>query len=130
MVKLKPGDSVYCKINDNKIISVYDNAWQDKLIFDIISVYSEGYIIYIPDTVYIKDCITFTSNNIKNFGVNKKFINSSGYYITEYNIMGTHKILDGLCCLKCEEFCFMAQPNQSDTISFICWKCTKYPFFR
>lgn len=130
MARCSPGDSVVCHIKDGSIVNIYDEKWDDTRVFDIVSLYEEGYMVYIPISVIIKESISLTEANYKKFNASKKFVDSTVCYITDYRVISVHRKLDGLCCIKCGCFCSMAEPNQPDNKSLICWGCRKYPFYR
>lgn len=129
MASCSPGDQVICYLKDGHIVSVYDNEWQDKSIFDIVSLYEEGYMLYVSEDIRLIDAILLTKTNYTKFNADKKFIGSYIYYITDHKIVSIYSKLDGICCIKCETFCRMAEPNQPDGRSFICWNCVKYPHY-
>lgn len=129
MARCSPGDQVVCRIKDNTIVSVYEDKWQDECVFDVISFYGEGYMIYIPQSMSLKDCVYLTKSNYSSFNAEKRFIDSSAYYITEYHVIRIHSKLDGMRCAKCDNFFGMATSNQPNG-TLICWNCRNYPFFR
>jgi len=129
MAKCSPGDSVICRVKNNTIVSVYEDKWQEDFVFDIVSLHDEGYMIYIPIDMSIKDSVQITSGNHKKYKLDKKFIGSTLCYITEYKIASIHRKLDGMCCSKCSNFYGMAAPNQPDG-TLICWSCKHYPSYR
>jgi len=129
MAQCSPGDQVVCRIKDNAIVSAYEDKWQDECIFDIISLYEEGYMVYVPTDMSIKDYIYITKSNYKRFNADKRFIDSSAAYITDYKIIRIFKKLDGIRCMKCDNFYDMATANQPDG-KLICWNCLHYPSWR
>lgn len=129
MAQCSPGDSVVCRVKDNTIVSAYEDKWEQEVVFDIISVYEQGYMIYVPVDMSLKDTVLITKNNYKKFHTDKKFIDSTSYYITDFKIIRIFKKLLGLRCIKCDTFYDMAEPNTPDG-KLICWSCKKYPFYR
>jgi hypothetical protein len=124
-----PGDQVVCLIRSGVIVLASEIDYDLKFVFEILSQYESGYMIYVPITAPLKDAINITQSNYKKFKVDKKYIGSSVYYITEYKIVRAHKKLDGMCCAICGDFYAMAKPNQPDG-TLKCWSCRKYPFYR
>lgn len=128
MAQFLPGDSVVCRIKDSIIVSAYEDKWEEELVFDIMSMYEEGYMIYIPIDMYLRDCVHLTSSNHKKYNAEKRFIDSDAYYITDYKIIRIHRKLDGIRCMKCDTFCGMATSNRPDN-KLLCWHCSKYPTY-
>lgn len=124
-----PGDKVVCHIKDGVIVNTYDDDWQDEVIFEIICTYGDGYLIYVPVGLFLKDSLILTKENFIKFNADKKFIGSDVYYITDYRITKVHSKLDGLCCVKCGEFYNYAAANQEDG-TLICWSCKNYPYYK
>lgn len=129
MAQCGPGDQIVCKIKNNTIVSALSGDWDESRVFEIISNYEEGYIIYIPHLFVLKDSVQLTADNYKKFNADKKFIDSSVYYITDYGIAKIYKKADGMRCIKCSEFYEYAEANQSDG-TLVCWNCRKYPFYK
>jgi hypothetical protein len=122
---VKAGDSVVCHIRDNVVASIYETNWQDETVFDIVCTYAEGYMIYIPVVMCIKDCIYITKDNHARYNADKRFVDSSVLYITDYNIIRTHNKIDGMRCSICDEFYGMAEAN-TEGGNLICWCCKNY----
>lgn len=129
MATLTLGDSVVCRLRDNAIISVYENEADEEIIFDIIAVYDDSYIIYIPSDRYIVDSIYITKSNYKLFNLEKKFIDCYVCRITEHKVFRVHSKLDGMACCKCKQFYQMAVATQDDN-TLICWNCKNYKFYQ
>lgn len=125
MSDLRPGDAVVCRIREDEIINSYANYYEYEYIFNIISNYEDGYIIYVPSSIFLKDTIDITINNYKKYNADRKFIDSIGYYITDHKIASIYSRLDGCLCKICGDFSKFAKPNQMDE-TFICWCCRKY----
>lgn len=124
-----PGDKVVCRIKEGVIVNSYDDDWESEVIFEIICIYEDGYLIYIPTNFFLKDSLTLTKENFKKFNVDKKFIDSEVYYITDYRIVKLHTKIDGMCCAKCGEFSGYAAANREDG-TFVCWSCKAYPYYK
>lgn len=129
MAQCNPGDSVVCRLLNNTIVSAYEDKWDEERVFDIISLYEEGYIAYVPVDMTLHDCLIITKSNYKKYNADKRFIDSCAHYITDYKIIRIFKKLSGLRCSKCDIWYDMADPNQPDG-KLICWNCTNYPSYR
>jgi hypothetical protein len=125
MPSLAPGDSVVCRVKLGVVVNLFEE-WDEEVIFDIVSVHSEGYMINVPENVYLKDTIYLTKENYSKFSVDKKFVGATVYYTTDMRIVRVYKKIDGMCCGVCKTFNSMAEPNQPDKKSFICWSCRNY----
>ena len=118
-----PGDRVVCKIADNMIVSYYNESTETK-IFDVICKYEEGYLLYIPSSLFLKDTFLLTAQNYKKYGVDKKFIDATVCVINQFKILKIQDKIDGMCCARCNNFSSMAQANIGD--KFYCWTCRNY----
>jgi hypothetical protein len=127
MATYSPGDRVYCLVKDSVIVN-YDEAIYDfKYIFDIVSIYAQGYMAYVPVGITLTDSLTVLISNFEKFNMDKKFIGSIVYYITDYKIVNIYGKLDGLCCVRCGEFYPMAVANFPDG-TLKCWLCRNYKY--
>lgn len=129
MTSFFPGDSVVCRIYDNKIVNFYEETWEKEKNFEIISLFAEGYLLYIPLSFYLKDSVQLNSSNFKKYNADKRFIDSNAYYITDFYVIRCYNKLDGFRCIKCDTFHGMANANQEDG-TFVCWHCRAYPFYK
>lgn len=127
MTTLSPGDSIVCKIKGDCIVNVYEDADYTS-IFDVISKYNKGYIIYIPTDMYVKSLIQLTGQNYTNYNAPKKFVGSYVVFITDHHILKVYNRIDGMMCHECSSFSTMAAANQEDG-TFRCWNCINYPFY-
>jgi hypothetical protein len=127
MARYSPGDQVICKISDNRIASMYEDHPDYKHIFEIISIYDEGYFVYVPQSVYLKDTIEINKSNYRKFNVLKRFVGGQAYYITDFKICDLYKKSDGVCCVRCTDFFYLAEPNQPDG-TLICFLCRQNRF--
>jgi formylmethanofuran dehydrogenase subunit E len=128
MAVCAPGDKILCYLKDGKIVSVYETGSIAKEIFEIICLYEEGYLIYVPDDIHLLDAIHIDSGNYKYYNLDMKYIDSSVYYISDYKIAGIHDRIDGMRCRKCKDFFPMAEPNMENG-TLLCWQCRKYPIY-
>lgn len=124
----KPGDRVVCRSKDGVIVNHFEE-WEEETIFDIACIHSEGYMVCVPQSVYLKDTILLTKDNYSRFSADKKFIGSTVYYITDFRIVRIKSRIDGMCCNVCGTFSGMAEPNQPDEKTFICWGCRNYKMY-
>lgn len=123
------GDQVVCLVRDAAIVSATSASYEFRHIFDILSFYDEGYMVYVPISIVLKDSVHIVDGNVYKFRMSKKFIGSDAYYITDYKVVELYKKMDGMVCFECEEFYPMATANQSDG-TLICWNCRNYKYWR
>lgn len=129
MASYSPGDQVVCLVKAGVIIQASEIDYDLRFVFDVLSQYESGYMIYVPITMPLKHSLAVTASNFKKYKVDKKYIGSQIYYITEYKIVAMHRKLDGMCCAGCGDFFAMAKPNQPDG-TLVCWSCRNYKFYR
>jgi len=122
------GDQVVCLVMDAAIVSATSANYEFRHIFDILSFYDEGYMIYVPISIVLKDSVRIVDENAYKFHIAKKFIGSDAYYINDYKIVELYKKMDGMCCTTCEEFYQMAVANQPDG-TLKCWSCRAYKWY-
>jgi hypothetical protein len=127
MARHAAGDQVICQIRDRRIVSMYDSAIDDRLTFEIIAIYDEGYFVCVPSTIYLKDTIVVNESNYKKLNMLKRFIGCEVYYITDFKVYDVYKKTDGMCCSHCGDFFYMAEANQSDG-TLICFLCRQDPW--
>lgn len=124
MAKLKPGDVVSCRIKETRIVSSY-SGFDTIESFQIIALDSKGYYIYVPDHIIIANTFKVDEYTAKSLGIKKQFINCQVIYISPTHVTSVKSTLDGLICVKCNEFYSMAEPNQLDG-TLICFICRNY----
>jgi hypothetical protein len=129
MARFSPGDQVFCNIRNNEIINVYEEVFDCTQVFDIIAAYAESYVLYVSYDCYLKDTIYIDNSNIEKYRLHKKFLDSNIYIISEYQVSGISKKIDGMSCCKCGEFFPMAKSNRMNE-TLVCWNCSKYPFYK
>jgi hypothetical protein len=129
MAQCSPGDQIICHLKNGQIISVYEDEWDGRHIFDIVSIYDNGYLIYIPQAMVIKESFEITKWNYKGLGTKIKFIGSTVCYITDHNIMGIYSKIDGVHCDECGEFYRFAEADKI-TDKLTCWACRAYPYYK
>lgn len=126
MLALKPGDRVNCKIKDNKIVNAYDDFDNIKT-FEVIAVSENGYILFVPQYVFIGDSIIVNAYRCNIMNINLRFLNEQMVYIHEKNVFELSEKLDGFICDVCQEFVSMASVNQEGG-TFVCWSCRQHPY--
>jgi len=129
VASLSPGDQVVCIIKAGVVLQATEVDYDLKQIFDIASQYENGYMIYVPVSLFLKDAIPVVAGNLAKFKIDKKFLGSSIYYITEYKIVYVYRKIDGICCSDCNEFYSMAVANQPNG-TLICWNCRHYKHYK
>jgi len=127
VVDFLPGDQVVCLIRDKAIVNASDIEYDLKAIFDVLITYAEGLILYVPCDLSLDDCMFLNAYNCDRFGLDRKFINSLAYYITEYKVYEVYQQIDGLCCARCKDFFPMATGNQTNG-TLICYSCRQNPW--
>lgn len=127
MTKLKPGDRVNCKIKEGSIVIAYKD-YDEVRTFEIIAVDEDDYYIFVPDYVFVKESVNLDHYRAKNLNIAPCFIGEQIAFISEGMIYQVSREMDGMCCDKCHDFIQMAQPNQEDSKTFICWSCLSSPY--
>jgi len=127
-VDIKIGDKVVCKIKDARLVTT-EYECDETRIFEIISSSYQGWHIYVPPYIVLKDTILVSERNAKSLGIDKKFIGWDCIFITSSFVVRVHEILDGMVCCKCNEFYAQSQPNQEDG-TLICFSCRLYPIYK
>lgn len=127
MVDFLPGDQVICLIRAKAIVNASDLEYDLKAVFDVLTTYAEGLILYVSSDLQLDDCMFLNAYNCERFGLDKKFLGSLAYYITEYKVYEVYQQIDGLCCVKCKDFFPMAEANQSNG-SLLCYSCRQNPW--
>ncbi len=121
---LKAGDKVVCKIKDATIVESHQE-YDETRSFEIISMSYQGWHIYIPSYIGIKNTTPVTKKNYKSLGIAEKFVGGEVVFITSSFIVKIENILDGMICNRCNEFFEYAEANQEHGI-FLCWCCRNY----
>ena len=55
--ELNPGDQVVCLVRDKAIINAHEHDYDFEFVFDIITLYADGFILYVPDDLSLDDCM-------------------------------------------------------------------------
>jgi hypothetical protein len=129
MDKLGNGDQVACKIKDFYVVSAYASDYDSIEIFEVIGRKDNVYYVYVPVDMILRETVIIDEYNYKQFSIDKKFIDSTAFLLTEYQVFKLHKKNNGLKCEKCQEFFEYATANQSDG-TLICWSCKNYPIWK
>jgi hypothetical protein len=127
VVDYLPGDQVVCLIRDKAIVNASDLEYDLKAVFDVLTTYAEGLILYVPRAIQLDDCMFLNVYNCDRFNLDHKFLNSLSYYITEYKVYEVYQQIDGLCCNRCKDFFPMATGNQKDG-TLLCFSCRQNPW--
>src|ERR1019366_6696686 len=114
MADYLPGDQVMCLICDKVIVNATATNYDTKFVFDVITTYAEGIILYVPIDLDLIDCMELTAYNCDRFNIDRKFLGSLSYYISEYKVLRLYSQIDGMCCARCKDFFPMSGPNQSN----------------
>lgn len=126
MGPLKPGDRVDCRVKASIIVSPYKDC-DEVFTFEIVALDKYGFYVYVPPYITIKGTSKADKSQCKALGIDKRFLDCDILFVQSSMIFQVHSVLDGLTCLKCNEFYNMAEPNQEDG-SFKCWTCRTYPY--
>jgi hypothetical protein len=129
MPKLKPGDRVNCRLRASQIVKPYDGEYDDEKVFEIIAVDDQGYYLFVPPYLSVKDSEKVDFYFARDNDIEKKYIGEEVIYITPGLVSRVNSVLDGCFCVKCNNFHQYAEPNQTDG-TLICWTCRTYPDFQ
>ena len=125
---LRAGDLIYCAVKDDEIQTNYEGKGVRKIVFEVLTKYDEGYIIYVPSSLFLKLSETLTVEKCRKYDLDKKFVGSLFHFISPYKILSIHSRIDGMSCIRCNEFSHMVEANQPDGKSFKCFLCRTYRF--
>jgi hypothetical protein len=126
-----PGDSVVCKVGYGKILEINSKDFEFTHSFDIICFSDQGYILLIPQDMYLVDSFPLALQHCKVFGLDKKFVGGEAHYISDEHILSVRSRMTGLCCMKCHEPYEYAEVNRIDENgngALLCWVCRAYPY--
>src|SRR5208282_3976523 len=126
MPKLKPGDTVSCKVKASVIVAAY-KSYDEIHSFVIVAADSEGYYVFVPVYLNIKNSIVADQYRCRGLQIDKKYLNENIVHITERQIASIVTQDEGVNCKICKEFARFAGPNQTDG-SFICYSCKINPY--
>ena len=126
MPKLKPGDTVSCKVKSSVIVNAY-KSYDEIHSFVIIATDNEGYYVFVPVYLNLKNSIVADEYRCRNLGIDKKYLNENIVHISEKMIASVVTQDEGMNCKICKEFTRFAGPNQADS-SFVCYGCRINPY--
>jgi hypothetical protein len=127
MVSLKEGDSVQCRIKNGAIVDSSVLDYEMIQSFEIVSFDLYGYYLFVPRYIYLSTSVTTDINRCKKLDIDLRFADEQIVYIFEGMICGNSK-RDGAKCARCTDFVLMAEPNQQDKKTFICFSCRSSPY--
>jgi len=125
MSRLKVGDTILVLLKGGKLVNPYSD-FEEKVKLDIIGVDGDLYYCYLPQNFVCKESFICQSFDVKILKVNKKYIGDQILAVKESMIFNVVSVLDGMICLRCQEFVAKAQPNCNN--DFICWSCRNNPY--
>src|SRR5271170_4251953 len=102
MPKLKPGDCVSCRVKSATIVGPYRN-YDDIKSFVIVAADNHGYYLFVPHYYMLKDSFVADRYQIKNLGIEQKYLDENVVYIQENLIAAVESKSDGLSCKICRE---------------------------
>lgn len=114
-------------IKSNATVSPFSGDFDEIRTFEVVSLDSHGYYLYIPPYLSIKSAVVMTARECRALKIDPRFADESILYISDSLIYKVNSVLDGIACLNCQEFCQYAQPNQEDG-SFYCYQCRFNPW--
>ena len=126
MPKLKPGDTVSCKVKASVIVNAY-KSYDEIHSFVIVAVDDEGYYIFVPIYLNLKESLVADQYRCRSLQIDKKYLNENIIHITERMIASIVTQDEGMNCKICKEFTRFAGPNQTDN-SFVCYGCKSNPY--
>lgn len=126
MTKLKPGDTVECRIKSSAIVSPY-HSYDEIKSFEVVAVDNGGCYLYVPHYYLVKGGLPLDAHRAKTLGISKKFLGETIIFISENLISNVREGMDGMPCKICGEFCQFAVANQEDN-TFICFSCRSNPY--
>lgn len=131
-MKFRIHDKVFCKVRGNTIVSAVSGNYEAQLYFQIIGsdVNSSKYLIFIPVYYNIKGSLTIKEEHLDKFSVDSQYLDCKGITLMEdrmYTLKSIEKGSDGIFCANCQQFFYMAEPNQTDG-TFVCFQCRTNPW--
>lgn len=127
MTKLKAGDRVNCRLKEGNIVVAYKD-YDEVRTFEVIAISDDDCFLFIPSYVLVKDSVGLDSYRCKKLGIDPRFVGEQIAFISESMICKISQRMDGMCCDRCHDFIQMAEPNQEDNKTFICFCCRQNPY--
>ena len=125
-----PNDVVYCRVRGNTIVPL-DHKWDGEIPFKIIGISPDNFfILHVPKYYSIRHTWKIEQSHMEDCNISNKY---KGRKAIAVPIEKISKVIrktpveqDGMICAKCNEFHYMAGPNQSDG-TLICYSCRNKP---
>lgn len=118
----KPADEVSVKIRDARIVSALAFDYEQTINVEILVIHENGYFVFVPSKYTLQGSIYVDKQKANKLGILDRFIDSYINFITDDQIVRLYRRMEGCSCIKCNEFYYLAEPNQSDG-SLLCWLC-------
>ena len=130
MRNFRVGDTVFCKIRGNSLISASSGNYDVQLSFKVIGYDGSKYILHIPKYYNIKNSWNIIEEHLEKYRLDVDYLDNRAIAIfadkvARVQVQTTKE--DGLFCKKCDEFFPMAEPNQTDG-SLVCYQCRSNPY--
>ena len=130
-MKIYPGDIVYCRVKGNTIVPL-SHKWDGEIPFEIIGISPDNFcILFIPKYYNIRHSWKIDQSHMTDCNIANKF---KGKKAVAIPISKVYKIIrntpikqDGIICIKCKKFYYMAEANQEDG-TLICYSCRTNPY--
>lgn len=126
MTKPSEGDTVCCKLNDGFITYNYQDKYEIIESFDVIAIVPYGYLIKIPNRIFLKNSFEITVPKAKEYDISNKFVGTTAHFVADSHVLSIKFKKDGEFCDRCGDFFHMAQKNPDG--SFKCYLCRNYRF--
>ncbi len=122
------GDRVICRIHNGFISHHQSTSYDFDAVFEIIdNDFENGFLVYVPVNLPLKDAIYIDSYNIEWYKLDKKFLDSEVIHIADHHIVRIYAKCDGMKCVSCKTFVPMAEANEGNV--FRCWSCRNYRIY-
>lgn len=125
------GDSVICKVGHGKILHAEAKGYELSRAFDIIALCDSGYLVFVPQNLYLKNSFALEARDCRVYGIAEKFAGDHAHFINETHIVSVQSRMRGYACAKCATWSDYAEINRLDADGrgiFLCWSCRNYRF--
>lgn len=129
MAYLKRGARVSCRISAYNIVSGDEENFDDLRTFEIISRDNNGYYLFIPQYILIKNSIKIATYDLRELDILPRFLGEEMIYIVDGQIFKIESSMSGMICSNCLDFYEYAIPNQTDD-TLICFACRQNPHYK
>lgn len=124
---------VFCKIRGNTIVTADHKQFDTQLPFKILGQDGNNnkYVAHVPKYFNIKNSFSINEEHLEKFNLTSKYLDERAVYIQEDKILRLeygNSRNDGMFCGRCQEFHSMAEANQEDGLTFICYQCRTDPW--